>query len=69
MIQNRCVVCHNENVANKNIRLDSPQAIQSQMNLIYQQVVVTKQMPINNATGITDDERLILKRWFNTNNP
>ena len=69
MIQNRCVVCHNENVANKNIRLDSPQAIQSHMNLIYQQVVVTKQMPINNATGITDDERLILKRWFNTNNP
>jgi uncharacterized membrane protein len=39
------------------------------MNLIYQQAVVTKQMPINNATGITDDERLILKRWFNTNNP
>jgi uncharacterized membrane protein len=69
VIQNRCVVCHNENVANKNIRLDSPQAIQSQMNLIYQQAVVTKQMPINNATGITDDERLILKRWFNTNNP
>jgi uncharacterized membrane protein len=58
-----------KNVANKNIRLDSPQAIQSQMNLIYQQAVVTKQMPINNATGITDDERLILKRWFNTNNP
>jgi uncharacterized membrane protein len=69
VIQNRCIVCHNENVANKNIRLDSPQAIQSQMNLIYQQAVVTKQMPINNSTGITDDERLILKRWFNTNNP
>ena len=69
VIQNRCIVCHNENVANKNIRLDSPEAIQSQMNLIYQQAVVTKQMPINNATGITDDERLILKRWFNTNNP
>jgi uncharacterized membrane protein len=26
--------------------------------------VVTRQMPMNNATGITDDERALIKRWF-----
>jgi uncharacterized membrane protein len=31
---------------------------------IYQQAVVTKQMPMNNATGITEDERALIKRWY-----
>jgi uncharacterized membrane protein len=31
---------------------------------IYQQVVVQKTMPLNNATGITDEERAALGRWF-----
>ena len=31
---------------------------------IYQQVVVSKIMPMNNATGITDAERLLVKQWF-----
>jgi len=31
---------------------------------IYQQAVVLRQMPMNNATGITEDERLLIKRWF-----
>ncbi len=31
---------------------------------IYQQVVVTKIMPMNNATGITDAERALIKQWF-----
>jgi len=25
---------------------------------------VTRQMPMNNATGITDEERALIKRWF-----
>ena len=31
---------------------------------IYKQVVVTKIMPMNNSTGITDDERARIKQWF-----
>jgi uncharacterized membrane protein len=31
---------------------------------MYQQVVVTKIMPMNNATGMTDTERALLARWF-----
>jgi uncharacterized membrane protein len=31
---------------------------------VYQQAVVQKTMPQNNATGITDDERALLGRWF-----
>jgi uncharacterized membrane protein len=26
--------------------------------------VVLKAMPMNNATGITQDERAVIKRWF-----
>jgi uncharacterized membrane protein len=31
---------------------------------MYQQVVVTKIMPMNNATGITPAERQLIKQWF-----
>jgi uncharacterized membrane protein len=31
--------------------------------------VVTKQMPMNNATGITDDERAVIQRWFEAGAP
>ena len=68
IIDQRCVACHNVNVANKNIRLDSDELIQSQMALIYQQAVVTKIMPMNNATGITEDERRTLEAWYKSNN-
>jgi uncharacterized membrane protein len=39
------------------------------MALIYQQAVVTKIMPMNNATGITEDERRTLEAWFKAHNP
>jgi len=64
IIEQRCVMCHNAQLANKNIRLDSPQAIQAQALLIYQQAVATRTMPLNNATGITETERATLGRWF-----
>jgi len=51
-------------VANKNVRLDSPEAIGAHAAQIYQQAVVLKAMPLNNATGITDAERDALRRWF-----
>ncbi len=64
IIEQRCVMCHNAQLASKNVRLDSPEAVQKQAALIHQQAVVTRIMPMNNATGITEAERTTLARWF-----
>ena len=48
----------------KNLRLDSADQIRANAQNIYQQVVVLKQMPMNNATGLTEPERQALGRWF-----
>jgi uncharacterized membrane protein len=60
----RCYLCHGEQVQMKNVRLDSPAALKSHAQQVYQQVVISKLMPMNNATGITDAERLAVKSWF-----
>jgi uncharacterized membrane protein len=36
---------------------------------MYQQVVVQKTMPLNNATQITDAERALIGRWFKAGAP
>jgi uncharacterized membrane protein len=36
---------------------------------VYQQSVVLKLMPLNNATQITDDERALIKRWYEAGAP
>jgi uncharacterized membrane protein len=64
IIEQRCVMCHNAQLASKNVRLDSPESVQKQAALIHQQVVVSRIMPMNNATGITEAERATLARWF-----
>ena len=64
IIEQRCVMCHGEQVQMKNVRLDSAENLQKNKAMVYQQVVVTKQMPMNNATQITDDERALIGRWF-----
>jgi uncharacterized membrane protein len=64
VLEQRCYSCHGEQVQMKNVRLDSPEWVKQNAQNVYQQVVVTKQMPMNNATGITDDERALIGRWF-----
>jgi uncharacterized membrane protein len=64
LIEQRCVMCHGAQVQMKNVRLDSADNIQKNKAMIYQQVVVTKQMPMNNATGITPEERQIIADWL-----
>jgi uncharacterized membrane protein len=65
VLEQRCMMCHNAQMQMKNVRLDSPEAVKLHAQNIYQQVVVTKQMPMNNATGITDAERAVIAQWFN----
>jgi len=64
VVEQHCVGCHRAGAASKNIRLDEPTLVISQRDAIYQQVVVTRQMPLNNATGISDQERALIGRWF-----
>lgn len=60
----RCYMCHGEAVQMKNVRLDSPEQVKAHAQAVYQQAVVTKIMPMNNATGITDEERALIGAWF-----
>jgi uncharacterized membrane protein len=64
ILAQRCYQCHGEQVQMKNVRLDSTDAVKLNAQNLYQQVVVTKQMPMNNATGITDAERATIAQWF-----
>lgn len=64
VIEQRCLLCHGAQVQMKNIRLDSADLIRQNAQNIYQQAVITKQMPMNNATGITEAERNLIKRWY-----
>ncbi|TAM42689.1 MAG: hypothetical protein EPN61_09250 [Burkholderiaceae bacterium] len=65
IVEQRCYMCHGAAVQMKGIRFDSPAQIKEHAQDMYQQVVVTKAMPLNNATGITDQERAEFASWFN----
>ena len=69
VLAQRCVSCHGEALQMKNIRLDTPDQLKAHALAVYQQAVVTKQMPMNNATGITDEERAVIQRWFEAGAP
>ncbi len=64
VLQARCYPCHGAALQMKNVRLDSPQGVAQNALNIYQQAVVLAQMPMNNATGITPEERSLIKRWY-----
>jgi uncharacterized membrane protein len=69
VIGRRCQMCHNAMVSNKGVRLETPDEIAAHAQQIYQQVVVLKLMPMNNATQITDAERALIGRWFEAGSP
>jgi len=64
IVNQRCISCHGEQLQMKNVRLDSADLIRTHAQAIYQQTVVLRQMPMNNATGITEQERQALGRWY-----
>ena len=65
----RCSQCHGAAMQMKNVRLDSPEEIGRHAQNIVQQVVVTRAMPMNNATQITEAERQLIQRWFDGGAP
>ena len=69
VIAQRCVLCHNAQMTSKNVALHTPDLIQQHALAVYQQAVVLKLMPMNNATQITEDERALIKRWYEAGAP
>jgi uncharacterized membrane protein len=67
----RCLACHAEKPsfqglpeAPKGVKLDTPERIRAQALQIHQQSVLSKAMPPGNLTGMTDEERTLLDRWY-----
>ncbi len=69
VLDQRCAMCHNEQVQQKNVALHTPALIKQHAQNVYQQSVVLKLMPLNNATQITEAERALIKRWFEAGAP
>ncbi len=69
VLAQRCYMCHGPQLQMKNVRLDSPAAVKLHAQQVYQQAVVTKVMPMNNATGITEAERALIGQWYRSGAP
>jgi len=63
VVEQRCVMCHNAQVSNKNVQLHTDALIRQHQQQILQRAVIARTMPLNNATGITEAERDLLRRW------
>lgn len=64
VLEQRCEICHGAAVQQKGLRFDSEAEVMKHAQNIYQQVVVTRQMPFSNATQMTDAERALVDRWY-----
>ena len=69
IMEARCVQCHAAQPSMmptpaKGVMLETPDLVRSHAQAIYQQVVVSKAMPLGNVTNITDDERAVIGKWF-----
>ena len=69
ILSQRCVMCHGPAMQSKNVRFDSADEVVKHAQQIYQQAVVLKTMPMNNATQITDAERALIGRWYTAGAP
>ena len=71
IIQERCVSCHSSKPTDdvykappNGVMYDTPDDIMRKKDLIMQRVVITKTMPQNNKTNITQKERDIIRCWI-----
>jgi uncharacterized membrane protein len=71
IIGQRCVVCHSPaptipgiTVPQAGVLLHTPADILQNSQRLYQQVVVTRIMPLGNVTKITDEERAVIAAWI-----
>lgn len=71
IVQKRCVSCHSSKPTDdvytsppNGVMYDTPEEIYKKKDLIMQRVVVTKTMPQNNKTNITQKERDKIRCWI-----
>jgi len=64
VLEQHCYMCHGEAVQMKGIRLDQTASVKANAQAVFQQVAVTRQMPMNNSTNISEEERRLIKWWF-----
>jgi uncharacterized membrane protein len=71
VVQQRCVSCHSARPTDEVFRtapngvvLDSPADILRLQDKILQRVVITRTMPQNNKTGMTEAERDLIRCWI-----
>jgi uncharacterized membrane protein len=71
IIQKRCVQCHSatptddvNKIAPNGVKYDTPKEIYDKRDLIMQRVVITKTMPQNNKTEMTEEERNTIRCWI-----
>jgi uncharacterized membrane protein len=69
VVAQRCVPCHNAQLQQKNVALHTPELLRQHAQSVYQQAAVLKLMPLNNATQMTDDERALVRRWYDAGAP
>ncbi len=71
VIHARCVTCHSAApdhptapVAAAGVTFDTPREIKAWAPRIFERAVVTRTMPLANLTGITEEERAVIGRWY-----
>jgi uncharacterized membrane protein len=71
LVRERCAGCHSQKpeypgftVAPLGVVLDNEQSLEEMALRVYQSVVVIRTMPLGNLTGMTDEERDLLARWY-----
>jgi uncharacterized membrane protein len=76
IIQTRCVSCHSSRPTDdvytappNGVVYDVPNDILKKKDLILQRVVLTKTMPLNNKTGMTPEEREVVRCWMEGGGP
>lgn len=70
IVTGRCSMCHAHapvwqgiHIAPKGVRLDTPEQVQRWKQEIIVQAGMTRAMPPNNLTEISEDERRVLREW------
>jgi uncharacterized membrane protein len=71
VVNARCTSCHSTApvhpafpAAPLGVMLDTDEEILAEAERIYLQTVVTRVMPIGNLTAMTDEEREIIRQWY-----
>jgi uncharacterized membrane protein len=69
VVEQHCLMCHNAANPQANVALHTPLLLRQHAQAVYQQTAVLRQMPLHNATQMTEAERDLVRRWFHGGAP